>query len=180
MKQKHRPFTLIAALLLTGIAIGQSKDPAPVPAPGTHVDSTVVGDAREDNSVDHNNAGGLDNDHHFEAGAPQLAEMAKFLSLSAQQKTQLRDIFERADAGAAVLIKREHDVEEMLVKTPPQDPLFAQLRAEQAAAPGRWQANRENLHQEIRAILAPAQQAKYEQLKTERTTVPAQATAPAQ
>jgi len=97
--------------------------------------------------------------------------MAKFLDLSTQQKTQLNDIIERADAGAAVLIKREHDVKEMLVKTPSQDPLYAQLRAEQSAAPGRWQANRDNLHQEIRAMLTPAQQAKYEQLKSARTTV---------
>jgi Spy/CpxP family protein refolding chaperone len=160
---------MTAALLLSGVAIGQSKDPAP--GPGTHVETTVVGDAREDNPADLNDGSGLDNDHHFEAGAPHLAEMAKFLDLSTQQKTQLNDIIERADAGAAVLIKREHDVKEMLVKTPSQDPLYAQLRAEQSAAPGRWQANRDNLHQEIRAMLTPAQQAKYEQLKSARTTV---------
>jgi Spy/CpxP family protein refolding chaperone len=164
---KHLFLTLTTALVLTGVAVGQTKDPAA--PPGTHVETTVVGDAREDNPADTGN-GGLDNDHHFEAGAPHIAEMAKFLDLSGQQKTQLNDIIERADAGAAVLIKRERDVKEMLGKTPPQDPLYAQLRAEQAAAPGRWQANRDNLHQEVRAILTPAQQAKFEQLSAQRTS----------
>jgi len=162
---KHLLFTLTTALTLTGAAIGQTKDPAP--GPGTHVETTVVGDARDENSADPSNSAGLDNDHHFEAGAPHLNEMAKYLSLSVQQKTRLNDIVERADAGAAVLIKREHDVQEMLEKTPAQDPLYAQLRAEQAAAPGRWQANRENLHQEVRAILTPAQQARFEQMRSD-------------
>jgi hypothetical protein len=162
---KHLLLALITGLILTGAAVGQSTDPAPVP--GTHVETTVVGDARDENSAAPSNAAGLDNDHHFEAGAPHLNEMAKYLSLSLQQKTQLNDIVERADAGAAVLIKREHDVTEMLEKTPAQDPLYAQLRAEQAAAPGRWQASREKFHQEIRAILTPAQQAKFEQMRSE-------------
>jgi Spy/CpxP family protein refolding chaperone len=169
---KQLLLTLTTALVLSSVAIGQTRDPAP--APGTHVETTVVGDAREDNSAEPGNGAGLDNDHHFEAGAPHLTEMAKFLDLSAQQKTQLNDIIERADAGAAVLIKRERDVKEMLGKTPQQDPLYAQLRAEQAAAPGRWQANRDNLQQEIRAILTPTQQARFEQLKSARTTEPPQ------
>jgi Spy/CpxP family protein refolding chaperone len=161
--------TLTTALALTGAAIGQSKDPVPAPSRGTHVESTVVGDARDEPSADPGNAAGLDNDHHFEAGAPHLNEMAKYLNLSVEQKTQLNDIVERADAGAAVLIKREHDVRDMLGKTTAQDPLYAQLRAEQAAAPGRWQANRENFHQEIRAILTPAQQARFEQMRSDGT-----------
>jgi Spy/CpxP family protein refolding chaperone len=165
---KHLILSVTTVLALSGVAIGQTKDP--VPPPGTHVETTVVGDAREDSSPDPSSGVGLDNDHHFEAGAPHIAEMAKFLDLSGQQKTQLNDIIERADAGAAVLIKREHDVKEMLGKTPPQDPLYAQLRAEQEAAPGRWQANRDNLHQEIRAMLTPAQQAKFEQLRAQRTS----------
>jgi Spy/CpxP family protein refolding chaperone len=164
---KHLLFTLTTALTLSGVAIGQSKDPAP--GPGTHVETTVVGDARDESSADPSNGAGLDNDHHFEAGAPHLNEMAKYLNLSVQQKAQLNDIVERADAGAAVLIKREHDVKEMLEKTPAQDPLYAQLRAEQTAAPGRWQANRENFHREIRAILTPAQQARFEQMRSDRT-----------
>jgi Spy/CpxP family protein refolding chaperone len=171
---KNLLLTLSTALALTGVAIGQSTDSAPAPTPGTHVETTVVGDARGDSSADPANGAGLDNDHHFEAGAPHLTEMAKYLDLSAQQKTQLNDIIERADAGAAVLIKRERDVKEMLGKTPAQDPLYAQLRAEQGAAPGRWQANRDNLHQEIRAILTPTQQAKFEQLQSARTTEPRQ------
>jgi Spy/CpxP family protein refolding chaperone len=164
---KHLLLTLTTALTLTGAAIGQTKDPAP--GPGTHVETTVVGDARDENSADSTNGAGLDNDYHFEAGAPHLNEMAKNLNLSVQQKTQLNDIVERADAGAAVLIKREHDVKEMLEKTPALDPRYAQLRAEQAAAPGRWQANRENFHQEIRAILTPAQQARFEQMRSDGT-----------
>jgi Spy/CpxP family protein refolding chaperone len=164
---KHLLLTLTTALALAGVAIGQTKDP--VPTPGTHVETTVVGDAREDNAANPDGSG-LDNDHRFEAGAPHLTEMAKYLDLSAQQKTQLNDIIERADAGAAVLIKREHDVKEMLGKTPPQDPLYAQLRAEQEAAPGRWQANRDNLHQEIRAMLTPSQQSKFEQLTAGRAS----------
>jgi Spy/CpxP family protein refolding chaperone len=163
---KHLLLILTGALALTGVAEAQTKEPVPVP--GTHVETTVVGDAREDSPADSGNGDGLDNEHHFEAGAPHLTEMAKLLDLSAQQKTQLNDIIERADAGAAVLIKRERDVKEMLGKTPPQDPLYTQLRAEQAAAPGRWQANRDNLHQEIRAILTPIQQAKFEQMRPER------------
>jgi Spy/CpxP family protein refolding chaperone len=169
---KHLILTLTAGLTLAGTAIGQTTDPAP--APGTHVETTVVGDARSDASADPANGVGLDNDHHFEAGAPHLTEMAKFLGLSVQQKTQLNDIIERADAGAAVLIKREHDVKEMLAKTTSQDPLYSQLRTEQESAPARWQANRDNLHQEIRAMLTPAQQAKFEQMRSERRDAPPQ------
>jgi len=59
----HLPLAMTAALLLSGVAIGQSKDPAP--GPGTHVETTVVGDAREDNPADLNDGSGLDNDHHL-------------------------------------------------------------------------------------------------------------------
>jgi Spy/CpxP family protein refolding chaperone len=118
--------------------------------------------------VDSSNGAGLDNDHHFEAGAPHLTEIAKLLDLSAQQKAQLNDVIERADAGAAVLIKREHNVAEMLEKTPPEDPRYAQLHAEQAGAQARWQAGRDAMHQEVRAILTPAQQMKFEQLRAEK------------
>jgi Spy/CpxP family protein refolding chaperone len=152
---------------LAGAAIAQSD---PAARPGTHVDSTVLGDARSDNAAAGSDVAGLDNDHHFEAGAPHLTEMAAFLELSAHQKAQLSDIIERGDAGAAVLIKREHAVKEMLEKTPTQDPRYAELRNEQSSAPARWQTARDAVHREIRDILTPAQQAKFEQLKADRQT----------
>jgi Spy/CpxP family protein refolding chaperone len=165
----HSLLCLFASLALTGTAMAQG---VAAPGTGTHVDSTVRGDARSDSAADPGNAQGLDNDHHFEAGAPHLTEMAASLDLSAHQKTQLNDIIERGDAGAAVLIKREHDVKEMLEKTPAQDPRYAELRAEQSNAPARWLAARNTVHQEIRDILTPAQQAKFEQLRAERQTAP--------
>ena len=160
---KHFLLGLTTSLAFVGGALAQSEAPTPTPPPRTHVDSTVVGDARDDNAPVPGPGVGLDNDHHFEAGAPHLAELATFLKLSARQKIQLNDIIERGDAGAAVLIKREHDVKEMLEKTTPQDPLYAKLRAEQDAAPAHWQAGRDTIQQEIRAILTPDQQAKFEQ-----------------
>jgi Spy/CpxP family protein refolding chaperone len=167
---KHLLLSLTTSLALAGVAAAQD----PAPRPGTHVESTIVGDAHVDSSASDVNAEGLDNDHHFEAGAPHLTEMAASLDLSAQQKAQLNDIIERGDAGAAVLIKREHNVKEMLEKTPVQDPRYAELRAEQADAPARWQSARDAVHQQIRAILTPAQQAKYEHWQAQRQSGPRQ------
>jgi Spy/CpxP family protein refolding chaperone len=170
---KHLFISLTTSLAFTGAAMAQSAQSAdPAPPPGTHVESTIRGDTRSDNAAAGTSNTGLDNDHHFEAGAPHLTEMATFLDLSAHQKAQLHDIIERGDAGAAVLIKRENDVKEMLGKTPQQDPRYAKLLAEQANAPARWQAARETVHQEVRDILTPAQQAKYEQLRADRQTAP--------
>jgi len=175
---KHFLIGLTTSLAISGASIALAQDPAAAAAqtqdpaaaaaqrPGTHVESTITGDARVDDPSAPVN--GLDNDHHFEAGAPHLTEMASFLDLSARQKAQLTDIIERGDAGAAVLIKREHDVKDMLAKTKPEDPMYADLIREQASAPARWQAARDNVHQEIRGILTPAQQAKFEQLQAQR------------
>jgi Spy/CpxP family protein refolding chaperone len=163
---------ITASMALAAVAGAQSQDPAP--GTGTHVDSTVVGDARSDSNGTSFASEGLDNDHHFEAGAPHLTEMAASLGLSAHQQAQLHDIIERGDAGAAALIKREQAVKEMLDKTPEQDPRYAKLREEQANAPARWQAARETVHQEVLAILTPAQQAKYEQMRSARQASPHQ------
>jgi Spy/CpxP family protein refolding chaperone len=158
------PIVTISLTLTGGIAL--AEDPAPIPR--THVDTTVVGDARDDTSPEQNSSKGLDNDHNFEAGAPRLSELSTLLNLSSRQKVQLNDAIERADAGAAVLIKREQHVKEMLEKTTPVDPLYAQLQAEQARAPALWQEGRTNFHQEVRSILTPAQQARFDQLRAQQ------------
>jgi Spy/CpxP family protein refolding chaperone len=155
-------------------ALAWAEDPAPVPR--THVDSTVVGDARDDTPPDESK--GLDNDHNFEAGAPRLSELSTLLNLSSQQKVQLNDAIERADAGAAVLIKREQHVKEMLAKTTPADPLYAQLQSEQARAPSLWQEGRTKFRQEVRSILTPAQQAKFDQLRAQQAPASTPADSP--
>jgi Spy/CpxP family protein refolding chaperone len=144
--------------------IARAEDPAPTPR--THVDTTVVGDARDDTPPDESK--GLDNDHNFEAGAPRLSELSTLLNLSPQQKVQLNDAIERADAGAAVLIKREQHVKEMLAKTTPADPLYAQLQSEQSRAPSLWQEGRTKFRQEVRSILTPSQQARFDQLRAQQ------------
>ncbi len=110
----------------------------------------------------------MDNDHQFEAGAPDLLKLANKLHLSAQQKAQLNDAIERADAGAAVLIKREHDVGEMIAATTPQDPLYAKLIAEQATESSRWTENRDGLRRDVLALLSPAQRERFEALQASR------------
>jgi Spy/CpxP family protein refolding chaperone len=168
MKQHHVLFGLVTSLAFSAAGMAQSQNPPPPSTPGTHVDSTVVGDARADTSTNPGTAVGLDNDHHFEAGAPHLTEMATQLGLSVQQKAQLTDIIERGDAGAAVLIKREHNVKDMLEKTKPEDPRYRELVNEQDGAQARWQTARDAVHREILAILTPAQRVKFEQLRAER------------
>jgi hypothetical protein len=147
------------------ISVAYAED-TPQP-PRTHVDTTVVGSAA---SADSNNgpAATLDNDHHFEAGAPDLVKITNKLQLSAQQQAQLNDAVERADAGAAVLIKREHDLNEMIAATTPADPLYTKLIADQAASSSRWTENRDGLRRDIIAILNPAQRTRFEALQASR------------
>jgi Spy/CpxP family protein refolding chaperone len=168
MKRSHLYFGLASSLAFAAAGMAQSQTPPPPTTPGTHVDSTVVGDARADASPNPGSAVGLDNDHHFEAGAPHLTEMATQLGLSPQQKAQLTDVIERGDAGAAVLIKREHNVKDMLEKTKPEDPRYRELLNEQEGSQARWQTARDAVHREILAILTPAQRVKFEQLRSER------------
>ena len=169
-------YGFITSLTLIGAGIAQAEDA--VAPPRTHVDSTVVGDAMEDNLAHPGNIAGLDKDHHFESGAPHLTALANRLNLSAHQKTEFDDIVERGDAAAAVFIKREHTVKEMLAATTPEDPMYAQLRAEQADAGTRWQVGRDAQQQQFRAILTPAQQAKLDQMMADGHSVAAATTAP--
>jgi Spy/CpxP family protein refolding chaperone len=162
-------FTLLATTIMFGIATTTAFADDPPPPPRTHVDTTVVGsDAAAGASGPSEGSARLDNDHHFEAGAPDLLKITGKLNLSSQQQGQLNDTIERADAGAAVLIKREHDLVDMIAATTPQDPLYAQLIAEQAASAGRWSENRDNLRREVMAILSPTQRARFEELQAAR------------
>jgi hypothetical protein len=144
---------------------------APVPfpqPPRIHYDTTVVGsnvDAKDDASTVAA-AASLDNDHHFEAGAPDIVRIADKLALSQQQKVQLNHAIERADAGAADLIKREHDVKAMLAAATPGDPLYAKLLDDQNEAPTKWAENRDALRRDVANLLTPAQRSRFEQLQS--------------
>jgi hypothetical protein len=146
---------------------------APVPfeqPPRTHVDTTVVGsnvDAQADASTVAD-AASLDNNHNFKAGAPDIVRIADRLNLSQKQKVELNDAIERADAGAAVLIKREHDVLRMLAATTPEDPLYAKLVADQSEASVKWTENREGLRRDVDALLTPAQRARFAELQNSK------------
>lgn len=165
-------FALPALLALAGATFALADDPPPADdPPRTHVDTTVVGDANVEEAKAPDGAA-LNNDHHFVAGAPELVAMTDTLHLSARQKTQLNDIIENSDAASAELIKREHNLSQMLAATTPQDPLYAQLQAEQATSAAKWQANRDVLQQNVMAILTPAQQSKLEQLQAAQQARP--------
>jgi Spy/CpxP family protein refolding chaperone len=131
--------------------------------PRTHVDTTVVGSAKAGDSDAPADSASLGDDHHFEAGAPELVSITDRLGLSARQKAQIQEAIERADAGAAALIKRERDVKEMLAATTQEDPLYAQLVAEQSAGGAKWAENRESLRREVLDVLTPSQRARFEQ-----------------
>jgi Spy/CpxP family protein refolding chaperone len=140
-----------------------ASDPAQQP-PRTHIDTTVVGSSiPADQSPAERPS--LDSDHDFQAGAPDILKITRQLNLSPKQKAQLNDAIERADAGAAALIKREHDVKEMIAATTPENPQYAQLIADQTAAADRWTENRETLQREVSELLTPAQRARFEKLE---------------
>ena len=153
---------LVTTGLLGISAVTAFADDPPQP-PRTHVDTTVVGSDASVNSSPQSPS--ATDDHHFEPGAPDLLKLTRQLHLSAQQQSQLNDAVERADAGAATLIKREHDLAEMIAATTPQDPLYGKLVAEQAASEGRWTENREGLRRDVIALLSPAQRARFEDLQ---------------
>ncbi len=165
--------TLVAALGVLWLAGSvYADDPPQVPAatepvqpPRTHIDTTVVGDTTPDNSNPPADAVIQDNNHDFKAGEPELVRLTQQLNLSPQQKAQLNDAIERADAGAAALIKRERDVRDMLAATTPQDPLYAKLIADQSTAADRWTENREGLRREVANLLTPAQRARFDALQ---------------
>ena len=163
-------FPIVALLFYSigiGIAHAQGSPPAADPPPvlRDHVDTTVVGDAVPDNASVPAAAADMSNNHHFEAGAPEIVAITKQLHLSARQEKQIEDSIQRADAGAAVLIKREHDLAEMVSATTPQDPLYAKLIHDQAAGVSLWSENRENLRREVLNLLTPQQQKRFEALQ---------------
>jgi Spy/CpxP family protein refolding chaperone len=167
---KHH-FLATTAILAFATTMAYADEPSP-PAdnadqlPRTHVDTTVVGDAVAEGSSAP--SGGLDNDHDFHPGAPELVSATKRLNLSPHQEAQVKDAIERADAGAAVLIKHEHDVRQMLAATTPQDPLYATLISDQSANSTRWSRNREGLRQEIISILTTQQRISFQEMQAQR------------
>lgn len=143
--------------------------PAPVEQPPRiRYDTTVVGSnvaAGADSSTTAA-AASLSNDHQFQAGAPDIVRIANKLSLSRQQKVKLNDAIERADAGAADLIKREHDVTTMIAAATPGDPLYAKLLDDQTEAVTKWTENRKVLRREVAAILTPAQRTRFQEMQS--------------
>jgi Spy/CpxP family protein refolding chaperone len=148
-------------LLLVGLA--SAEDP-PAEPPRTHVDTTVVGSNAAADPAAAPAAAIVDNDHHFEAGAPDIVKVTQRLHLSRQQQTQLQDAIERADAGAAALLNREHDVREMIAATTPDDPLYAKLVSDQADDLSKWKENREGLRRDVMDLLTPMQRKRFEEL----------------
>jgi LTXXQ motif family protein len=157
----------ISTVILALAAAAAYADDPPQP-PRTHIDTTVVDGAVSDNSSVSADAANLDNDHHFVAGAPELVRLTQQLHLSPHQRAQLNDAIERADAGAAVLIKRELDVRSMLAATTPQDPLYAKLIDDQSTGAARWTDNRESLRRDVVDLLTPAQRTRFEELQASR------------
>jgi Spy/CpxP family protein refolding chaperone len=152
-------------------AAAEQPAAAPVPfpqPPRIHYDTTVVGSnvATDADSSTTAAAASLDNDHHFQAGAPDIVRIADKLNLSHQQKVELNDAIERADAGAAVLIRREHDVKQMLAAATPGDPLYAKLKEDEAEALTKWSENRDGLRRDVVNLLTPAQRSRFQLLQS--------------
>lgn len=142
---------------------------APVQPPPTHVDTTVVGSGASGQSAGPA-APTLDNNYDFVAGAPDLLRVTNRLHLSPKQRSQLHEVIEQSDAGAAVLIERDHDVRQMIAATTPADPQYAKLIADESANSARWSENRANLQRDVLAILTPAQQKRFEELQSSATS----------
>ena len=157
-----------ALLITTPLAFADEVPDAAAQAPRDHIDATVVGSNKLADTVTSSDTTIADNNHEFQAGAPDIRKVTDQLHLSAQQKSQVHDAIERADAGAAVLINREHDVKEMIAATTPEDPMYSKLVKEQAGQGDRWNENRDGLRRDILAILTPAQRARFEQLQASR------------
>jgi Spy/CpxP family protein refolding chaperone len=165
----HNILAAAAALLLTSpMAFADEVPDATAQPPRDHIDSTVVGSSKPADSVASSDTAISDNNHEFQPGAPDIRKVTDQLHLSAQQKSQVHDAIERADAGAAVLINREHDVKEMIAATTPADPMYSTLVKEQAGEGDRWNENRDGLRRDVLAILTPAQRTRFEQLQASR------------
>ncbi len=141
--------------------------PAPPPVPATHVDTTVVGSSVTGQPGEAPPPS-LENNHGFVAGEPDLVSIGRRLKLSPKQQAQLHEIIENSDAGAGVLIEREHDVQQMIASTTPQDPMYAKLIDDQAAGAAQWTQNRESLRRAVLDILTPAQQKRFEELQAKQ------------
>jgi Spy/CpxP family protein refolding chaperone len=152
----------------TAAPVPPAAAPDPAQPPRTHIDTTVIGSDVPDPSAG-SAAAGLDNDHNFVAGAPEVMRIASRLHLSPAQLAKLQDVIEQSDAGAAALIQREHDVRQMIAATTPADPQYAKLIADQSVAAARWQENRANLRRAVLDILTPAQQKHYAELEAGST-----------
>jgi len=157
--------TTAGLLLLSAAALA---DDPPAESPRTHVDTTVVDSAAPADAAAAPAPVLNDNEHRFEAGAPDIVKVTQRLHLSKAQQSRLNDAIERADAGAAVLIKREHDVREMIAATTPDDPLYAKLVSDQAEDVSLWNENRESLHREVLDLLTPGQRKRFEELSAQR------------
>jgi Spy/CpxP family protein refolding chaperone len=180
---KYFALTAVAGLLFSGIVAADDLVPAPATAqnpagtpastpaptvvPPTHVDTTVVGSSVMGQSGDAPRPS-LDNNHGFVAGEPDLLSVTKRLKLSPKQQAQLRSIIESSDAGAGVLIEREHDVQQMIAAATPEDPMYAKLINDQAAGAAQWTQNRESLRRAVLDILTPAQQKRFEELQAKQ------------
>ena len=160
-------YLLAGTVVLVFATTTAFADDPPQP-PRDHIDTTVVGSNTPTDSNDRSEPATLDNQHQFQAGAPDIVRAIDKLHLSQRQKVQVNDAIERADAGAAVLIHRENDVKEMIAATTPQDPMYAKLITEQAGEPDRWAENRDALHRDVLAVLTPAQRARFEELMASR------------
>jgi Spy/CpxP family protein refolding chaperone len=147
--------------------VGPAATPTPPAVPPTHVDTTVVGSSITGQPGD-SPPPSLDNAHGFVAGEPDLVSVTKRLKLSPKQQAQLHSVIENSDAGAAVLIEREHDVQQMIAATTPEDPMYAKLINDQAAGAAQWTQNRESLRRAVLDILTPAQQKRFEELQAKQ------------
>ena len=157
-----------ALLFTTPMAFADDVPDAAAQPPRDHIDSTVVGSNKPADTVATTDTTIADNNHDFQAGAPDIRKVTDQLHLSAQQKAQVHDAIERADAGAGALINREHDVKEMIASTTPEDPMYSKLVKEQAGQDDRWNENRDGLRRDVLAVLTPAQRARFEQLQASR------------
>lgn len=166
---KHKLLAAITAVSIASpMAFADDPPDAAAQTPRDHIDATIVGSNKTVNTVTSSDTTIADNNHEFQAGAPDIRKVTDQLHLSAQQKSQIHDAIERADAGAGALINREHDVKEMIAATTPEDPMYAKLVKEQAGEGDRWNENRDALRRDVLAILTPAQRARFEQLQASR------------
>ena len=167
-------FAVVAMIGFLGTAVSYAQEtsestaPTSAPIPRDHVDSTIVGDAASDSDGAKNSNTSIDNNRHFQAGAPDMVSVTQSLHLTMQQKMQIHTVVENSDAGSAVFLKRENTVREMLAATTPDDPLYAKLKSEQALADARWADRRNELRQSVADLLTPTQRLQFQKSMSTR------------